>query len=80
MTESTAEFNYEGCILKIHCNPEEKMEDIIKRFKTKTLHENNGQLYFMYNGRMINENLSFKEQANENDKKRNTMSIVYFSL
>ena len=78
MTESTAEFNYEGSILKIHCNPEEKMEDIIKRFKTKTLHENNGQLYFMYNGRMINENLSFKEQANENDKKRNTMSILVY--
>ena len=33
-------------------------------------------LYFIYGGGMLKEDTTFKDQANENDKKRNKMSII----
>ena len=75
MSEALVEFNYEGCLLKIQCNPDEKMEDILKKFATKVLKKKE-QFYFIYGGGMINEKLTFKEQVNVNDQKRNAMSIL----
>ena len=72
---SQAEFNYEGTILNIQCNPEEKMEDIINRFIIK-IGKKKEELYFLYSGNIIKEDLTYNNQVNENDKKRNKMSIL----
>ena len=54
---------------------EEKISNIIERLATK-LNKKKEDLFFIYNGKMIEDNLTFIEQANENDKKRNKMSIL----
>ena len=71
---SQAEFNYEGTILNIQCNPEEKMEDIINRFTAK-IGKKKEEVYFIYSGGIIKEELTYNTQINENDRKRNKMSI-----
>ena len=73
---STIEFNFEGNLITIQCTPEEKMGEIIKRLITKLGNKKKEELYFLYGGGMLDENLTFIKQANENDKKRNTMSII----
>ena len=73
---STIEFNFEGNLITIQCTPEEKMGEIIKRLITKLGNKKKEELYFLYGGGMLDENLTFNEQANENDKKRNIMSII----
>ena len=75
MTQIEIEFNYEGRIINIQSNTDEKMEDIIKRFSNKT-GKTKEELYFLYNGDMLNENLSCNSQAKEYDIKRNKMSII----
>ena len=55
--------------------PEEKLEEIIKRFIIKAGNKKE-ELMFMYGGGLVNENLTFIEQVNEIDKKRNKMSIL----
>ena len=72
---TTIEFNFEGNPLIIQCTPEEKISNIIERLATK-LDKKKEDLFFIYNGKMIEDNLTFIEQANENDKKRNKMSIL----
>ena len=47
MSEALVEFNYEGCLLKIQCNPDEKMEDILKKFATKVLKKRNNSILSM---------------------------------
>ena len=51
------------------------MKDIIKKFITKIGNDN---LYFIYNGQALNEELKFIEQANEIDKARNKMNILVY--
>ena len=75
MTQIEVEFNYEGKIINIQSKTDEKMEDIIKRFTSK-IGKKKEELYFLYNGDMLNENLSFNSQSKENDTKRNKMSII----
>ena len=72
---SEIEFNYDGTIINIQCNTDEKFLEIINRFLAK-VSKKKEDLYFMYSGGMINEDLTFNEQANESDKERNIMSIV----
>ena len=73
--KAEAEFNYEGSIIIIQCNPYEKMDEIIKRFTFK-VGKKKEELNFIYGGGMINDNLIFFNQANESDKNRNKMSIL----
>lgn len=72
---SEVEFNYEGTIINIQCTPEEKMEEIIKRFASK-VGKKEQDLYFLYGGNIIKGNLTFISQVNESDKKRNKMCIL----
>ena len=60
-------FNYEGVKTIIQCNINEKMEDIINKFLNKIENKENN-LFYLYNGRQINKELTFNEQANELDK------------
>ena len=72
---SSIDFNYEGNIINIHCNSNEKMSDIINKFILK-VGKKKEDLYFFYGGDMLKENLTFNEQSNKNDRKRNKMSIL----
>ena len=72
---SSIDFNYEGNIINIHCNSNEKMSDIIKKFILK-VGKKKEDLYFFYGGDILKENLTFNEQSNKNDRKRNKMSIL----
>ena len=66
---ATATFYLEGIKEKIHCNINNKMKDIINKFLLQTNMQNDyNKLQFIYNGSDINYELSFFEQANEQDK------------
>ena len=68
-------FNYEGVKTIIQCNINEKMEDIINKFLNKIENKENN-LFYLYNGRQINKELTFNEQANELDKNGKIMNIL----
>ena len=69
------EFSCNGTKIIIQSNLDEKMKDIIQRYITKTefKYEN---VFFLYNGESLNEDLSFNEIANELDKNRKQMNIL----
>jgi len=70
-------FNYEGSNIIIQCNINDKMEDIIKRFLIKIKkNENDNKLLYIYNGNIINYDLTVIQQANKLDKERNKMNII----
>jgi hypothetical protein len=63
-------FNYRGNEIIIQCQLDEKMEDIINKFLlTVSKNEDNINLFYLYDGSRINNELTFIEQANELDKK-----------
>ena len=69
-------FNYEGNLTTIQCNKNDKMNDIINKFLFKIKTNENINLYYLYNGNKINNELTFQEQANELDKNRKKMNII----
>ena len=70
-------FNYEGNDIPIQCNINDKLKKIIVSFLTKCdIKENNENLFYLYNGTRINNELTFNEQANDLDKRRKKMNIV----
>ena len=78
-TESVAIFTLEGSNYKIQCKREEKMKDICDRFISK-LGLNKNNIVLIYNGDKINNDLTFIEQANENDKINNEMNILVYNI
>ena len=68
-------FTYNGKEVKIQCQNDESMKDIFQRFISKTSIGIN-TIYFIYGGKIINEQLTFDQLANEEDKKRKTMNII----
>ena len=68
-------FNYKGIETIIQCQVNDIMGKIIENFTNKINIDKNNIL-FLYNGSSINENLSFNQQANDIDKKRNKMNIL----
>ena len=71
-------FSYNGLETIIQCNEEEKMKEIIKRYLNKIKVEEN--IYFIYNGIMVNEKLKYGEIIKEEDKKRNIMNILVYEI
>ena len=70
------EFNYFNSSNTIQCNNDEKMKDIINKYLVKS-NKNRNDVFFLYNGRMINnEQLSFIQCASKLDKDRNQMNIL----
>ena len=69
------EFNYKGTITIIQCLEDEKMEDIFKKFSTKTMIDINN-LCFLYSGKKMNSQLTFNQTINEIDKERKTISVL----
>ena len=70
-------FNLDGCDIYIQCSKEEKMKDICQRCATKANININSHLFF-YEGKQLDFELSFKEQANSIDNDNNKMSILVY--
>ena len=76
MEQNQIELSYDGVNTIIQCRADEKLKDIFQNFKFKVKAENKILIY-MYNGITIqNEELTFNEIANSEDKKRNKMNIL----
>jgi uncharacterized secreted protein with C-terminal beta-propeller domain len=71
---SQVEFIYQGKKIQIQSKSDEKIKEIIKNYTTK-LGKSKEDLYFVYGGDILNENLTFETQANEEDKKINKMIV-----
>ena len=72
-------FNFNGKETKVQCNVNEKMEEIFKRYSSKMEIDIN-KIYFVYNGEIINKDLTFSQLANEIDKKRNISNILVVEI
>ena len=69
-------FTYEGMDINIQCQLNDKIKDAIDKFMIKINQEDNTNFYYLYNGFLINKELTFKEQANFIDINRNEMNII----
>ena len=68
-------FNYYGKVEIIQCNIGDKMKDIINKFKMKAqIYDNN--LFFIYKGDKINEELAVNQIIDEIGKNMKKMSIL----
>ena len=63
-------FTYEGHEIKIQCKLNEKMKEICDKFVNKIGKDINS-IIFLYNSEIINNELTFSQQVNEQDLKRN---------
>ena len=72
---SEIEFIYQGESIKIQSKSDEKIKEFIKKYTTK-LGKSKEDIYFLYGGGILNENLTFETQANEDDKKTNKMIVI----
>ena len=70
-------FSFEGAMIIVQCSKEDKMKDICQKL-ANLIRKNLNSLIFLYGGNLINFQLSFKDQANLTDKKRNEMSILVY--
>ena len=58
-------FNYKGIETIIQCNIYENIKEIINKFKIKA--NINNEIYYLYNGTKINEELKIEEIINKED-------------
>ena len=70
-------FKHKGKETLIQCNINDKMKEIIQKYISKI---DNNNFFFLYNGKRINEELKFIEQANELDIKRKKMNILVYEI
>ena len=75
MSKLEITFTYNGINMTIECTKGQKFKDIYSKFKNKVNAEDK-LLYYIYNGSNIrNDELTFNEIANAEDKRRNKMNI-----
>ena len=70
-----AEFIGNGTITIIQCNENDKLEEIIKKYCIKT-EKNKEEMTFLYGGHIIDDQKTFNEIANLEDKQRKQISIL----
>ena len=76
MNQIQVVFNYNGSDITVQSNINTKFKEIYKIFKFKTKAESKN-FAFMYNGILIqNDELTFNEIANEEDKQRKRMNVL----
>ena len=79
MENAEIEFIYNGAKTVIQCNINDKMKDICKKFREKANIREDIAILYSYNGKVgFNEELSFQETANIQDKERNKMNILVY--
>ena len=72
---NSTEFLFEGTSTLIQCNENDKLETIINKFCLKT-EKNKNELVFLYGGHVINDQKTFNDLANPEDKQRKQISII----
>ena len=72
-------FIFEGNNTIIQCNENDSMQNIIHNFVQSTGNEGN-ILYYLYNGNIINKELTFNEIANEFDKNNKRMNVIVYKI
>ena len=75
MSEATVVFTLEGADLIMQCSNEEKMRDICQKYATK-IDKNMDNLLFLYEGKKVNFDLTFKEQAGSSDRNGREIKIM----
>ena len=75
MSEVKILFTFRGIKTTIQCNKNEKLRNVMKRYETKVEIDIN-KVYLLYNGNKVDEELSFEELANREDKMMNMMNIL----
>ena len=75
MSHVQIEFTYDGKPVIVQCEKDKKFKDILKSLKLKPKSEGKTLIY-LYNEIRINNDLSFNEIANSEDKTRNKMNIL----
>ena len=73
------DFHYKGNILSLHCQKEEKMKDIYNSF-CKKASINIKLVFFLYDGQILDDKLQLRNIINNEDEKRNKMSILVYSI
>ena len=71
-------FNYENQDLEIQCKPEDQMKKIFQNFGQK-IGVNFKDLFFNYNGNIINEDLKLEQIENSIDKERRIMNVLVYN-
>ena len=71
------EFTYNDDKYFVQCNAEDKIKDVIFKFMNK-VGKQRKNMVFLYNGLIINEELTFNQCANRLDKSRNNMNVIAF--
>ena len=70
-------FLYKGQETKVQCYKQEKMTDIFKKYESK-VGLNVTNLFFIYNGNKINEELKLEEIINKTDINENMINILVY--
>ena len=68
-------FNYNQILISIQCTAEEKMKDVINKYKSKSKLDK-GYFAFLYNGNLVNEDLTVNEIINNNSKNSKKIQIL----
>ena len=69
------EFMYEGQKIDVYCNEKDKFSKVIQKFCSKA-QKNMNDLCFLYNGKIVDINLTFFSLANSFDKERKIISLL----
>ena len=69
------EFMYEGQKIDVYCNENDKFSKVIQKFCSKAK-KNMNDLCFLYNGKIVDTNLTFFNLANSFDKERKIISLI----
>ena len=72
-------FDYKGSKIVIQSNNEDKMKDVCERYISK-IGIDKSEIYFIYNGSIVSQELKVKEHMNECDKESNIMNILVFDI
>ena len=68
-------FSLNGVSTKIKCEKEDLMKDIVKKFSIASSTDVSRML-LLYHGSKIDQNITFLEQANDEDKAKNSITIM----
>ena len=75
---SELSFIFNGIQTTIQFIDDEKISSIFKKYCTK-IEKDINSLFFLYNGRVINEDLKIKELINSIDRKAGKMKILVYN-
>jgi len=76
-------FNYKGTETVIQSNINERMEEVLKKYKSKIEIELELELdkaYYLYNGNKVNKENKIEEIINNEDRRLNNMKILVYDL